>query len=441
MIAPPILCLLGSGKVEQFDRHPNYSAEQDMLPVSFGASGGAVSGLLSPKRPAIETAGVADAFPYYAGFSFDWACSRLRSIEDTSATVLDPWNGSGTTTLAAQAVGLRSVGIDLNPVANKVAQLRSHLDRRACVVRPPARRSSLSRSADPLRAWFTSDTVARIRDWTYELKSQPEKNASLGFVALFRTIRKATKSFEGSNPTWVKRSKSEDELVHIDAASLDESMQHEQKFLTDRLTSLSRIDIPSTIVTSSATALPLRDSCVDVTLTSPPYLTRIDYAVAYARELAVLGIDISTDRALRSQLMGTTLIRKDLDTTFGRFGSIAQRLLRNVSEHKSKASGGYYLKQTVQYLSDLTLGLAEVTRVSKKAAELHLVVQDSYYKDVPVPLANICIEEAEVRGWVLDGALPYPVKRTLTTLNTSARVYKKGDVAETVISFRRSDND
>ncbi|MGP3753873.1 DNA methyltransferase [Streptomyces sp. IBSNAI001] len=423
--------------MEQFDRRPDSSAEQDMLPVSFSPVGGDVRKLLSPKRPAVETAGMADAFPYYAGFSFDWASSRLRSIEDPQATVLDPWNGSGTTTLAAQAVSLRSIGIDLNPVASTVAKLRSHVDRQARVVPPPPRRARRNTSPDPLDAWFTKKTVARIRDWTDELNSTTPEVAAIGVVALFRIIRRVTKSFEGSNPTWVKRSKSEDELVHIEAVEFDDSMQNEQAFLADRLTSLSHITTPTSIVTASATRMPLREASIDVTLTSPPYLTRIDYAVAYARELAILGIDIATDRTLRSQLMGTTLIRRDLDTTSHRFGSIAQGLLRDVAEHKSKASGGYYLKQTVQYLSDLTLGLSEITRVSKPNAQLHLVVQDSYYKDVPVPLAKICIEEAETRGWTLSESLPYPVKRTLTTLNTSARAYKKGEVAESVISFKR----
>ncbi|KUN07174.1 hypothetical protein AQI95_11550 [Streptomyces yokosukanensis] len=64
-----------------------------------------------------------------------------------------------------------------------------------------------------------------------------------------------------------------------------------------------------------------------------------------------------------------------------------------------------------------------------------MVVQDSYYKDEPVPLADICIDEAEVRGWGLVLNEQFPVKRTLTTLNKSAREYKKAQVSESVITF------
>ena len=36
--------------------------------------------------------------------------------------ILDPWNGSGTTTYAASQLGYTSRGLDLNPVMNIVAR-------------------------------------------------------------------------------------------------------------------------------------------------------------------------------------------------------------------------------------------------------------------------------------------------------------------------------
>ncbi|MFD4543711.1 hypothetical protein [Streptomyces bauhiniae] len=413
------------------------NTDGDVYLAASGVSDVGGSQLLTPKRPTTERAGAADAFPYYAGFSFDWACSRLQRIEDSSRVVLDPWNGSGTTTLAAQTIGLRSVGIDLNPVANKIAQLRSQVSRDTPIL-PSPRKSSLSVDKnDGLHSWFTEPTAARIRDWTRCIAQKPEGDAGLALVAVFRAVRKATKFFEGSNPTWVKQAKSVDELIDIDVAELDAAIILEQEFLSGRLSSLPMTVAPTALFTASANSLPLRDECIDVILTSPPYLTRIDYAVAYARELAILGVNIARDRTLRTRLMGTTLIRKEVDLTFDRFGPRSQMLLRAISEHKSKASGGYYLKQAIQYLSDLNQGVAELSRVARDGADLHLVVQDSYYKDVPVPLADICIEEAEARGWHPVECKPYPVKRNLTRLNTSARAYKKGDVAETVISFKK----
>ena len=191
------------------------------------------------------------------------------------------------------------------------------------------------------------------------------------------------------------------------------------------------------LITASAHRVPLMDKSVGVILTSPPYLTRIDYAVAYARELAVLGIDVLGSRELRSSLMGTTLIRP-ARTHVPALGVLAADLLHRVSSHPSKASNGYYLKQVRQYLDDLCLSFDEITRVAKIDAALCLVVQDSFYKDEPIRLAEICVDEATRRGWSFESQSAFPVRRSLTTLNSSARKYKKSQVEESVITLRLS---
>jgi tRNA G10 N-methylase Trm11 len=210
----------------------------------------------------------------------------------------------------------------------------------------------------------------------------------------------------------------------------------EQEFLLGRLAFDPGGDGSTQLVTASAHRVPLMDNSIDVVLTSPPYLTRIDYAVAYARELAVLGIDVLKSRELRSSLMGTTLIRSSRLEDLS-LGAAASDLIRRVSAHPSKASRGYYLKQVRQYLDDLCISLDEITRVAKNGASLCMVVQDSFYKDEHVPLAEICKDEADRRGWIFDSLTAFPVIRSLTSLNKEARKYKKSQVEESVITFRK----
>ncbi|MFB9381707.1 hypothetical protein ACFFTK_01070 [Pseudonocardia petroleophila] len=170
-------------------------------------------------------------------------------------------------------------------------------------------------------------------------------------------------------------------------------------------------------------------------LTSPPYLTRIDYGVAYARELAVLGIDIWGESTIRLDLMGTTLTRVKKSQPAA-MSTAARDLLVNVSAHSSKASHSYYSQQAHQYVADLGLGLGEISRVSRPGAFLTLVVQDSYYKDVHVRLADICIGEAELRGWKMIERIPFSVRRSLVSLNSAAQSYKKQAVVESVIRLQ-----
>jgi hypothetical protein len=42
--------------------------------------------------------------------------ARLQLLARDTDIVLDPWNGSGTTTLVAQKLGIKSFGLEINPV-------------------------------------------------------------------------------------------------------------------------------------------------------------------------------------------------------------------------------------------------------------------------------------------------------------------------------------
>lgn len=400
---------------------------------------------LSPKRPVDEKAGLGDIFPYYAGFSYDWARDRLAALGlPGSAVVLDPWNGSGATVLAAQSIGLASVGIDLNPVACVVAQLK--VQGRGVLVpsAPSPDRAIEATESEPLLAWFSPRVAGRLRSWVENAGQTSSRLSKLVLiVSLFRLVRNLTKRFEGSNPTWVRISRDDSELVDLDLASVDELVHTQQREIASRLAEYPPLKACCSVVTSDARRLPLATSSVDAILTSPPYLTRIDYAIAYSRELAVLGFPVGRNRnplsrSLRAQLMGTTLIRGVAPRPLA-FAPSANELIRKVSDHASKDSAGYYVKQLLQYLTDLTKCLDELSRVAKRDAPLILVVQDSYYKEVPIPLAEICIEEAEGRGWILaDAPKRYKVTRHLTQLNTAARAYPKGGVAESVLTLRRA---
>lgn len=407
-------------------------------PANIGDAVASRARKLTPKRPQAEKDGLADVFPYYAGFSFAWAKEQLKFEADSDKSViLDPWNGSGTTTLAARANGIRSIGADLNPIANIVARLRAQVGSDLKPSSEPAISRVRLQAEDPLLFWFSPKTASRLRQWSRYLGTLPQAESILGYVALFRVVRSLTSVFEGSNPTWVRRASTESELVDVARKRLDELIVHDQERVRARLADDIYRVTPVSIIEASSKRIPLANETVDFILTSPPYLTRIDYAVAYSRELAVCDINIVSDRSLRSALMGTTLIRPPQERVQV-YGKVAGDLVADIAAHSSKASSGYYLKQARQYLDDLVESLGEITRVSKKHAILKLVVQDSYYKDIPIRLAEICAEEAEKRGWIKVGWESAEVTRHLTQVNTAARAYTKGRVDETVITLRKA---
>ncbi|WP_369804863.1 DNA methyltransferase [Pseudonocardia sp. Ae717_Ps2] len=365
----------------------------------------------------------------------------LRTPASEASVVLDPWNGSGTTTLAAASLGIQSIGIDLNPAANVVAEARF-----AAASRPIPELEKLGADAPwgssvrSLGAWFAEESSIRLSQWTRRAASAEPDVRALILVAIFRTIRDLTKTFEGSNPTWVRRARSVDDLINPGSVAIDTAVHAAYRSIVDSALGRSLCNAPKPhIVDGSAGRLPIRSGAIDRIITSPPYLTRIDYGVAYSRELAALGVDLTINRHIRAELMGTTLIRPNRSGSALRPDSVAAKTLEAVRSHPSKDSAGYYRKQFEQYLTDLRSGITELSRVASKGASMTVVVQDSYYKDVEVRLADIFVEEAEVEGWTLSSQPErFNVSRLLTTMNTPARAYEKGAVSESVLRFARS---
>ncbi|MDE3203438.1 MAG: hypothetical protein KGQ66_04365 [Acidobacteriota bacterium] len=389
-----------------------------------------------PKRPDGETQGLAGLFPYYAGYAYDWAQHQLER-EPSHSSILDPWNGSGTTTMAAARLALTAVGTDLNPVANAVALLKL-TGLWATPTRPPKQQYDWdpSEAHDPLDYWLEQRTRRRFRQWLASAERQSLPSRLLLQVALFGVLRQTTAHFQGSNPTWVRRARASDEHIYLPDDELDHAIVRRQKMMVETLSQEQPLSGLASVLRASAAELPLRPSSVDRILTSPPYMTRIDYAIAYSRELALMGIDVWSDRRFRLSLMGSTLIRSREKAIPQCKSDLARDTWADIKSHPSKDSSGYYSTQASQYLSDMAAALKCVTRVARDDAHMTLVVQDSTYKEQHLSVSEIWMAEAAELGWVLCSKKPFPVRRSLITLNVAAQEYPKPPVAETVLDLR-----
>ena len=183
--------------------------------------------------------------------------------------------------------------------------------------------------------------------------------------------------------------------------------------------------------------LPCPDGSIDAVVTSPPYLTRLDYAVATAPELAVFGIDWRGREGIRGCLMGTTTTARAREANPDDFPAGARRLFRRIATHPTKDSSGYYLKQFSQYFSDTTSLVAEIVRVLRPGGSAILVVQDSWYKSLKVNLGELFLEFFAAAGAVGEIVRSEPVRRHLTQLNRAAANYPKGTPEEHVLVIRK----
>ena len=118
---------------------------------------------------------------------------------------------------------------------------------------------------------------------------------------------------------------------------------------------------------------------------------------------------------------------------------MCEELLLAVKSHSAKDSSGYYHRQYEQYFNDLHASLAELIRTIKPKGWCVLVVQDSFYQDIPIPLAAIVHELVTSAGLQLVSSSSSAVSRNLIAMNSRARSARgEVEVSETVLSLQKT---
>lgn len=425
----------------------------------------------NPKRDHRSSSRRAHWYPYYAGFSDDFAVSLLASLDlEKKSRVLDPWNGSGTTTLAAASLGLDAVGYDLNPVMVLVAKARllggneqpSIIPLSEDIISKATHVTDTCATDEPLILWFSPSSAQVLRhieisiqkllvdDRVYqgvnELKSLRKISsiASFYYVALFRTVRYFLRPFFSSNPTWIKTPANKRFRVKPSMASILNQFRAEVEKMSNSIksedfhgfnkTPQARIDIGDSLnVKPSSTK-------TEVILTSPPYCTRIDYASATRAELAVLGFGSSGDYdRLRRSLIGTTTVPKSKNYIRDRWGPTCNQFLDNIEAHSSKASASYYFKNHIEYFDRIEKSVKSLASVLANSGHMFLVVQDSYYKDLWNDLPTIISEIAESHNLNVMGRYDFSHGRTMAGINRGTKQYRKTSRAtESVLWVQKS---
>lgn len=405
----------------------------------------------NPKRKRNESV-QSNWYRYYPGFSENFARDILSSAEIAKDQwILDPWNGSGTSTSTAISLGVNACGYDLNPVMVLVAKARSLNSAEYSSLLPltaeilnQANQAIDQDPKDPLLRWLLPQSAASIRALEAatqkllvdNLRYLPMRDrgvdhisdlAAFFYVALFRMIKRILRPFLTSNPTWVKQPTSCRGRLRPDGRLVRKLFLDEVKKMLPRtiFRAHQKAQGEKTLVVASSERLPLRQNSVDFVLASPPYCTRIDYAVATSLELALMGFshDAEFDE-LRRKLIGTSTVPDVTPSVDGDFGETCLNFLDAVSKHRSRASATYYYKNHMQYFCSISKSLSEIVRVLKPHGKCVLVVQDSFYKDIHNDLPQIFKEMADSKGLRLTERHDFLLSRTMAGINPGANDYR-----------------
>ena len=431
-----------------------------------------ISNLASAKRTKNERQGVYAWHPYYAGYSEAFVVSAIKYLSlNSSSLLLDPWNGSGTTAFVASQFEIPTLGCEINPVMNMFSAAKSSY----LIYREETLKNILKEIAnlfsifstrnnkfylrklrfhyigsdkDPLLDFMSQSLCNGVRILYFVLESvdYPDfdiaqqlsnncyqdninYNPFLNFfrAALFITARKLAGYKGGSNPTWIKN------LSHKPEVERNDLLLHFKETVNCMIEDLRLTSIPTANknfhlpLQMDSRYLDIKDNSIDGIITSPPYLTRIDYAISTKPEILIIS-NSKILRQIRESTIGSPVIVDKNIVINSLWGKTCLELLEQVKKHRSKASTSYYLPNMLQYFRDAELSLREIIRVLKPNSKALIVVQSSYFKEHEINLGKI-YEELGINLGVKSEIVSREIVRGhLAYVNTNSNKYKKKKV-------------
>ena len=416
-----------------------------------------MQGITNPKRLSDKVGG-ASWYHYHAGYSEKFVTDVLDQLDlPEESTILDPWNGTGTTTSIAYQRKHRALGFDMNPALVVIAKARILPLNVLGSIEPlaediifkvhndPCVGTRDEKEFDPLSLWFVPETTSIIRKLEkviysllvspkvyaplFELNSLDKLSslASFFYVALFKTVRNLVEPQFRSSPVWIKYPKRQEDKLLVTKEPI---VSLYLKTVADlkgymETKAYGHTQIPVTIDHGNVECLPIPQQSVDAVITSPPYCTRIDYAMSMLPELAVLGFsNMYALKNLRDQMTGTPTIIKGSVKRASSWGPECNSFLHSVEIHNTIAARSYYLKFYSQYFMSLYMSIKELKRVLKPRGQCVIVIQDSYFKDVHVDLPKIATEMARNLGFQSSSKISFPVKQNYADSNVRSLKYR-----------------
>ena len=291
--------------------------------------------------------------PWSGQFSPQFVETLLEKYTSDGDCVLDPFSGSGTVLLEAAKKKLAAAGADINPAACYLARLYTLSTRSLST-----RREACDRFEAKLRAGLSSEA---LRSGTRGPKLISSERAYIAAA-----IRK---DVAGT-----------DEAV-LFAAVLILSDFFCQKTTEDGLfdawrrarrivLGLSESDHPIRVFNSDARALPLRNSLVDIVITSPPYINVFNYHQHSRPTVEALGW-----RSLQ----------------------VAKAEIGSNRKHRANR-----FLTVIQYCLDMVQVFSEIDRVCKRGSRIIFVVgRESRIRGVPFHNAKLIASVAEGAGFKL----------------------------------------
>ena len=359
----------------------------------------------------------------------------IRELTQPGEWVLDPMSGSGTTLVESVLSNRNVIGVDLDPLAVMIAQVKTApLNLPQCAqigdqVLESARKTLQSGNAIKLEGlyspqaieffdyWFEKETIQELAALAQAIKKVKTTTLSVFLQVVFSSTIITKNGALTRARDWAHSRPHRDLNRHVTQSAFDVFAKRLRAIL-ESLESMTNLSACALVTRSDTRSLPLRDNSVDLIVTSPPYAANaIDYMRGHKFSLMWLGYDPKFLTDTRKQYIGSELRATDL----GFSAKTANQVLGEM-QIKSTARAAV----VAHYYREMESALREMLRVLANDKAAVLVVGSSIIQGIDIKAPTVLAELADSVGFKVVALARREILRDARMMPTSHDSEKNG---------------
>lgn len=356
---------------------------------------------------------------YKEGFSPNLVKNAIETYNLNSKNViLDPFNGSGTVTLAAAENSISSVGIEVNPFTSFISKTKTLNTKKKILselFEQTYEKTIIGKNYPELETYSTFTELSNKEKWLFNLevlrafyggysfiennKSNASELIKLALITSIMEVANAKKDGKclRYKPNWQDKKYSKNDLIK---AFINNYIKIEQDIENSKIKKQPKIYNSDT-----RNILNTGNNKFDLIITSPPYLNTFDYTDIYRPEL-FLGKFILNPSALYQLRLKTIRSHIQANWEMPNINNIDSIILKDIfsrlSKYKELLMHPKIPQMILAYFEDMKKVFRNLSNRSNKNAHLWMVVSNSAYANEEIPVDLILADIATKNGWKLE---------------------------------------
>ncbi|WP_430899749.1 MULTISPECIES: DNA methyltransferase [unclassified Paraflavitalea] len=333
--------------------------------------------------------------------------------------VADLFAGCGTTLVEAKVQGRKSIGVDINPVAELITKAKTNpiepdrLQRRFDLIIESFDSFRLNDYTDiavheRIDYWFTKEHKARIA-FLYDkiLATRDKAVKDFLLVSLSHILKNCSKWLQSSTKPQIDPKKKPTDPFMAFQTHAKQMMKKNAEF-HKQLSESNYLKTKCEIRLEDARKTSIRANSVGAIITSPPYVTSYEYADIH--QLTAYWYEYITDLpGFRKKFIGTFY---SLNQEIFCDSLIGQETINSLLKKDKRTA-----KEVANYFQDMQSVAKEMHRILKKNGYVCLVIGNTTFKNVKVKSAEVFAETLTLLGFelveIIKRSIPYKLIPTI----------------------------